>query len=486
MKLTFSYLKRQPTGKACSSFLLCALLLILPLDAAQAHSGQRGFILLLPTHLYLIGGALVVVLSFAVMALVPNAALAKLERARWRLGTLPNGGEIPSLLTLAFFLVLLAAGYHGSRDPLANPLPLAVWSLWWIGFTFLQALLGDLWAALNPWRGLYRLLTALPGLRRWRQAPPLTLPAWLGCWPAVLWFLAFAWLELVYPAPQDPARLADAVALYFGATLVCMLLFGGSTWLQRGEAFSVFFRMVSWLAPLGRRKAQDGRALDLTLPGLRLLDLGVLPLSTTAFVLLALASVSFDGLMRSFWWLDLVGVNPLAYPGRTDLVHANSLGLPAAFAALSAAYLLAVLLGRNLGALQGSRRENLGRFVVAIVPIAFGYHFAHYLPAFLVEAQYGLRALSDPFALGWDLLGTRDLPIVTSFLAHHRSVEVIWNLQVAAIVGAHVAAVAVAHCLALQHSTSRRAALMSQIPMTVLMVAYTLFGLWLLSTPAVG
>jgi FtsH-binding integral membrane protein len=62
-------------------------------------------------------------------------------------------------------------------------------------------------------------------------------------------------------------------------------------------------------------------------------------------------------------------------------------------------------------------------------------------------------------------------------------VHAIWNLQVAGIVAAHVAAVFVAHVLALRRHGTARAALASQPPMTALMVAYTIFGLWLLATP---
>ena len=221
-------------------------------------------------------------------------------------------------------------------------------------------------------------------------------------------------------------------------------------------------------------------------PGSGSCKVGALPLSGAAFVLLVLASVSFDGLSRTFWWLDLVGVNPLEYPGRTVLIGANSLGLIGVFCALVTAYLVAVLLGRCLAGSTSGAGESLGRFVVSIVPIAFGYHFAHYLPAFLVDVQYAVRALSDPFALGWNLIGTGNLHVTASFLANHHSVQVIWNFQVAGIVAAHVVAVAIAHFLALSDAPRLRDAVLSQFPMTVLMIGYTLFGLWLLATPAIG
>jgi len=465
--------------------LLPLALLAIPCGAAEAHTGERAFVLLLPTELYMAGGVAVVALSFAAIALAPAGALRALARARWRIGRLPRWGTWPSLAVLFVAIGLTAAGYLGSRDPLANPLPPSVWALWWVGFTFLSAVLGNLWTWLNPWRGIYRVLTLLPGLRDWRRRPPLRYRRWLAYWPATIAFFAFAWFELVYPAPQDPARLAGAVALYLGATLALMLLFGDRAWLRYGEAFSVFFRIVARLSPLDARPAGGACALSARPPGIGLLRMGTLPPSGVAFVLLALAAVSFDGLSRTFWWLDLVGANPLEPPGRTGLMWANSAGLLGLYGALAALYLAAVLLGRALAG-HGRGAGNLGRFVASIVPIAFGYHFAHYMPAFLIDAQYAVRALSDPWALGWNLLGTREMHVTSSFLANHDSVRVIWNIQAAGIVAAHVMAVAVAHLIALSDAGSHRQAVLSQAPMTALMIGYTWFGLWLLATPAAG
>ena len=73
-----------------------------------------------------------------------------------------------------------------------------------------------------------------------------------------------------------------------------------------------------------------------------------------------------------------------------------------------------------------------------------------------MDVQYAMRAASDPFARGWDLFGTRDLPVVTSFLSDPERVYAIWHSQVALIVGAHVAGVVVAHALALRLAGRRR------------------------------
>ena len=446
----------------------------LPLDAL-AHAGERGFVLLLPTGLYIAGGATAVALSFAVMACMPSRLFVSAAAYARPVARLPRGnGIVGSALGLAIAGLLVFAGFAGSRDPLDNPLPLTTWTLWWVGLTILVALAGKLWAILNPWRALYRLA------RSFIRVAPRPYPASLGYWPAVLAMFAFGWFELVYPAPQDPADLAIAALVYSAVALAGMLAYGEERWLERGEAFTVFFRMVSWLSPL---QPGPGRELRVGIPCRALIGAGRAPASGVAFVLVALASVSFDGLSRTFWWIALAGANPLEYPGRASFVIVNTLGLFATAITLGIAYVVAVGLGSALASDRRGARPDYGDYIVAIVPIAFGYHFAHYLPSFLVDAQYALRALGDPFALGWNLLGLRNLEVKTSFLSNHDSVHLLWNIQVAGIVLAHVLAVFIAHLLALRRHSRIGAALASQAPMTALMVGYTVFGLWLLSTP---
>ena len=56
--------------------------------------------------------------------------------------------------------------------PLENPLPLTVWTLWWGGLTALQALIGNIWAVLNPWIAPARLLRMAAVAQASRQAAP--------------------------------------------------------------------------------------------------------------------------------------------------------------------------------------------------------------------------------------------------------------------------------------------------------------------------
>jgi hypothetical protein len=61
------------------------------------------------------------------------------------------------------------------------------------------------------------------------------------------------------------------------------------------------------------------------------------------------------------------------------------------------------------------------------------------------------------------------------------SANVIWGVQVTAIVVGHMIGLALAHDRALELAPDARIALRSQYPMLVLMVLFTVSGLWSLS-----
>jgi hypothetical protein len=541
---------------ACTAPILAPILALVP-TAASAHGGERAFVLLMPTGYYLVGGTLAVAASFLVLAFLPKGISDRLAHARLPMFALrPPSPIATSLLSFLFLGFLLATGVAGSRDPLANPLPLTIWTLWWVGFTLATALFGNLWAYVNPWTGPYRLVTGLqrawaskssnalaagspppsrrrralkmwgrdracpgldpgvggsPELRRSGFPPPLApphkgevdphkgegdpepllgYPAWLGYWPAIVPFFGFAWFELIDLAPDDPWRLAVAAGAYWLFTFIALLLFGEEAWLGRAEPFSVFFGFIGGLSPLVWTPAKGAdaarRQLSLALPGTALIGRGALAPGGTLFILLTLASVSFDGLAKTFWWLGLNGINPLEFPGRSAVLGINSAGLVLTWLALAVLYTGAVLLGWRLAGRPGKPGALLGTLVFSIMPISLAFHFSHYLTALLVNGQYALAAASDPFGTGRDVLSLGHFHVTTSFLNTYEGTRAIWNAQTASIVIGHVLAVVLAHELARRAIADGRAVVLSQLPLAAVMVAYTLFGLWLLSTPVAG
>jgi hypothetical protein len=302
--------------------------------------------------------------------------------------------------------------------------------------------------------------------------------------------MGFAWFELVEPAPDNPTRLAMAVATYAVGTLVGMMLFGERAWLSRAECFSVFLGFVARLSPL-RLEARGAPSssrhrLILGTPGATLTGQGELPAAAMLFVLLTLATVSFDGLSKTFWWLALGDINPLEFPGRTAVIARNSIGLIATWATLAAGYVLTLVLGNILARRRGKLGQDLGAFALSILPISIGYHAAHYLTTFLVNAQYAVLSLNDPFDVSWNILGLADRHAIVSFLSDHYMVAVIWTIQASSVVLGHMLAVWLAHAIAVERFGTVRAALLGQLPLAVLMIAYTWFGLWLLAAPTVG
>jgi hypothetical protein len=460
--------------------IVATLSLFLP-ATALAHGAEGGIVLLLPTGYYLAGAALAVLVSFLLLAILPANLIERAATMRLDLFTfrdIPHAAT--SLISLAFLAALVLAGFTGSRDPIANPLPTMFWTIWWVCFTVLQVVTGPLWPHLNPWSGVLALLGHN------RRDPLATLPAGIGYVVAIAQFAAFAWFELIDLAPSDPDRLATAIVVYFLFNLLGAMTFGEKDWMARAEPFSIFFGLIGRLSPIAREDAGPNRTtLSLVWPGRQLTGHAALPLSGVLLLLLTLSTVSFDGLSRTFVWLGAIGINPLEFPGRSAVAWSGTLGMIGTFLALSGAFLLCVALGAVMAGNGSAWREAAGRLVYSIVPIALAFQAAHYLTNVLVDGQNALIAISDPFGRGWNLFGTAERHTTTSFLNTLSGVTLIFNTETAIIALGHVIGIVMAHLIALKLFESPRKAVLSQIPLAALMVFYTGFGLWLLSTPRI-
>ena len=443
----------------------------------SAHASERGFILLLPTGHFTVAGIAVVLLTFILVVVkrLPSVASKTLrifaipDQATGMLRVLVGG------LSLLTCIILISAGYVGSRDPLLNPLPTFVWSIWWVGLTLLHAVFGNLWLWLNPWRVLFRCMRFSLGLCG-LQLQHLRYPRWLAYWPSVLAYSLFVWFELIHPAPQDPYVLANVIVGYSLWTLSGLFLFGEKDWLHYGDPFSVFFRFVSLLSFVS---FNDNQCV-LRWPGSAIQSQTTLSTSAVLFIVMMIAGVSFDGLARTFFWMSILGENPLEHPGRTVLMFRNTIGLVVVSVV---AVVLLYICRQTCRFVEIDCQRYLSRITVALIPIAFGYHFAHYGPQFLIDGQYAIHALSDPFGDGRFSFIQPHWSVTSSLLTHHRSVEVIWYVQVFMITAAHVVAVILSHSTTQPEMINTTRKTVAQLPVLVLMLGYTWLGLWLLSTP---
>ncbi len=482
---------------------LIPLLTWFPAGSAQAHSFGRVYNLPVPFWLYAWTGIAALLLSFLVAgwfltrrqdAQAPSQYRIADRPARWLTGLMP----VLRIASLGALLLCIVAGFAGPADAYLN----VNMTLFWIGFVlafaYLTALIGDIYAHINPWRTLTDGLSRLaPGLFRGR----LNYPAALGCWPALALYMAFIWIELL--GHVTPLKLAWMLLAYSGINLMGAWLFGADSWFRQGEFFSVFLRLTGKMAPVAwLPPAHRGGPLRIILrapfSGLRADHDSAQDASISAllFVLFMLSSTAFDGLhvtqvwMKLFWEQGFAFMQPWlgsnlveAYPTLKILhqVWETKTLLLSPFLYL-ACYLACLWLARRLTASPLSLHTLALRFAWTLLPIALVYHISHYYTLILTQGSKLLSLLSDPLGRGWNLFGT-DATAAASAIP---DMGWVWHTQVGLILGGHIVSVYLAHVEALRSFGSPRQAMLSQIPMLLLMMAFTVFGLWILAQPITG
>jgi hypothetical protein len=473
---------RRVRTAAVGAALAGAAVAALP-DAALAHGLVGRQDLPIPRWLFAWGAAVVLVVSFVALAVLwPRP---RLEEAREkRVAGVPVALEVlAGVIGVAGFVAVVYAGLAGTQTATANLAPTFIYVLFWVGIPFLSLVLGDVFAAFNPWRAIARAVAWVAS----RVAPgklpaPMAYPVWLGRWPAAVGIFVFAWVELVYVDRDDPSTLAVLALLYAAIQLVGMSLYGIETSTRRADAFAVYFKLFSTLAPLHwhdralyRRPVLSGAPRLDPVPG------------TVALLCVMIGTTSFDGLSQGDLWTGTNGIAPtlqerflnLGFSQETALQITFTIGLLLMVCFVGALYRLGVAGMASIGG--GHRSGELAqRFAHTLIPIALAYVVAHYFSLLAYQGQAMASLASDPLGDGSNLLGTASATIDYNVI----SATGIWYVQVAALVLGHVAGLTLAHDRALTVYRRVRDATRSQYWMLAVMVGFTSLGLWLLSASA--
>ncbi len=503
--------------------LLLASAVGLGLRPAYAHGFGERYDLPVPLDYFLVGAAATVALSFVVIGIFVRRRSGtfsyptyNLLGPRWFAAMLANRVLLTAikLVFLALFTLVIATGLFGTDSPVDNLTPTLVWIIWWVGMGYISALLGNVWMLINPWKAAFELAEKLMGGEsRSRDTGMFRYPEWLDVWPAVALFLVFAWLENVYRSAGDPFNLGVLVIAYSVITWAGMLAFGKHQWLRRGEAFSVLFGFFARFTPTEVRVTDDRvcgtcgqecnlsdegcvdcyecferteasrRQLNLRPYAVGLAHPGRLSTATAVFVVLALATVTFDGLKETPLWVDAQTTlyDAASIFGSYNLSAIDTAGVVVVPAIFLAVYLAFSWFIREFSADRISVSDVARVFVFSLVPIALAYNLAHFVSLLLREGQQIIPLASDPFGFGWDILGTVDYRINFGIV----NAKMVWFISVAAIVTGHIISVYLAHIIALRRMSSHASALRSQYPMLVLMVSYTATSLWIIAQPIV-
>ncbi len=460
---------------------LALVALMLP-ASAQAHGIVGKADLPIPVWLFSWTAAIVLVVSFVALSTMWTRPQLQQPRLR-RLFRLPRLLEwLAGLFGLAVFALVVYSGFAGAQVTQANFSVTFIYVVFWVGTPVASVLFGDLFHALSPWRTCARACAALLRLaRRGHPANPLLrYPKWLGLWPASAGIVGFAWLELIYVEKDRPSILAALSLGYFAAMLAGMAVFGIDEWSSQADGFGVYFNLLSKLSALVRDK--DG-----VVYARRLLS-GVTDLEirsgTVAFICIQIGTTTFDGFSNGGVWRNnepsLQGLfEDLGFHPTPAQELAYSVGMMFCLLLITAVYRVGIF-GVGKVSERYDRATLTRTFAHSLVPIAFAYVLAHYFSLLLWQSQAMVYLASDPLGNGANIFGTSGFQIDYHIISY----AAIWYVQVAALLSGHVGGLALAHDRALVLYKDPEEAVRSQYWMLAVMVAFTSFGLWLLS--AVG
>jgi hypothetical protein len=452
--------------------------------SAQAHGIVGRANLPIPVWLFSWTAAIVLVVSFVALSTLWTTPQLQKQHRR-ALVRLPAVLEwLACLVGVGLFALVVYSGFAGAQVTQANFSVTFIYVVFWVGVPLASVLFGDVFRAFSPWRTCARALSALMRAIRGgrRREPPLRYPEWLGMWPSVATIVGFAWLELIYvPADRDhPATLAVLSLAYFLVALAGMMLFGVEEWSGRADGFAAYFNLMSRLSAVVRD--EDG-VICLRRPLSGITDLQIRP-GTVALICSIIGTTTFDGFSNGGVWRNL---EPSLQSVFADLgLHqtpalelAYSVGMLFCLGLIAGVYRLGIAGVHSVSSRYGTRQLTHA-FAHTLVPIGFAYVLAHYFSLLIWQGQAIGYLASDPLGNGANLFGTSSYQIDYNII----SFAAIWYVQVAALVTGHVGGLALAHDRALVMYDNVEEAVRSQYWMLAVMVAFTSFGLWLLS--AVG
>jgi len=361
-----------------------------------------------------------------------------------------------ALFGLTFGAALFGADVAGESVNLA---PVTVYVMMWVAVPIASAVVGNLWRTLNPFRTIGLLFPQ----RTAHDAPNHR-------WIAAATLFGFLVLELVHPSGDSPRILGWAMVVYT-ALMVGGLARFGRVWLDRADGFDALFSLIAALSPFSQaatgelivRKPLSGLSSIVVLPG------------TAMIILIVLGGTSFDGFSESPIFIDIIG-----RPTGWGAVAPKLLGLVVMIGIATILYWIGTRQTAKITGIGHDEAANV--FAPSLIPIVWAYIIAHYAQLVIDQSQSFVHRLSNPYgrfdAAGnpiHDWLGTATNNVDLNVI----DVDLVAWVQALSIVIGHVLAVLYSHDLAVSRFDTRNAA-RSQQTMLIVMVLYSVAGLWLL------
>lgn len=467
---------KSSTQAALGLSVLCS-------PAAFAHSFGQPYTMPVPFRLYAYGAAMTLVLSFFLIALLkakPDLGRVVVDRA------VPTSfknrstavGDFGSALSFGLLLLCIFSGLFGTQNPFRNFNMTFFWIVFVLVVPYTVALFGDYFSQINPWHTFTKYAQRLFGIS---FAGKIRYDSGFGYYPAVAFYVVFIWPELF--GALTPRGLAVGLLLYSVLNVAGAWLIGAEKWFKYCEFFGVMMRLLGRLSLLNFSKKRMESCCRVADPHFSIVIFAVFMLSSTAY----------DGLhatlpFAQLYWADVFPKIGGIFAGFDISVQHLKISFYhfwqwAMMLVVLVIYLVVFSFFAWLAkVIVGSPKQTktiIIQFSLTILPIAFAYHVAHYFTLIFSQGTEIFRISSDPLGFGWDILGTATVSTAPLMI----DMGTVWHIQVALILAGHVLSVYHGHIEALQLSRTKRLAVLSQMPMLLLMVAFTVSGLWILSLP---
>lgn len=432
------------------------------------HAFIGRFDLQVPLGSVLLGAAAVVAASFGLIYLIP----ARAERPDTDRAAVPR----PIVMTfqgiaLAYLAFLVVVGILGRQQTVLNSAVVLFWVITLPVLPLLHCIVGGVYEVANPFALLARLATSGASARK-PHDPRLDR---LGYWPAVVMLFLLFWFELALRVvPSTPLALGT-LALIYTAGQVAMGAWLGEGWYRGGDVFQAITTLASTIATVAVHRDQGGFVrLRRGFHPARFLPQGG---GRQALITMWLAGVLADGVRVTPIWTfitdhtrDVAGsLGTLGSVDLGDLVLDTS-EILFTWLAFAIFFWVFVRLAAALSHRDG--REFATIVAPSLIPIALAYLLAHNLTQLIVIG---------PLVTGVADEGSAARALAVN--AHLVAPEVVFWVQVVAIVVGHVLAVITAHARLARVEKNSTLAIRADLGWLSAMLIYTATSLWVLAQP---
>jgi len=443
--------------------------------------------------------------------------------------------RIGKFISVALFLLVIAAGLAGSPIPERNLAPSVTWTFWWTLLIFSILLFGSAWCAICPWD---TLATWLVRRRLWNRGAATTslnmrVPRFMrNVWPAFLLLVGLTWMEIGRGITSDPLATASL------ALLMVVLATMSQAFFER-KAFCHYFCPVgrtigfySQIAPVGLRPIDQSvcdscTTLDCyhgteTVPpcpthlvmgrmkqntyclscgdclrscpsdnigwhsrtlGQGILDVRKPQMSEAYFIVGLLALTSLHGFTMTPWWDGWMIQSARLIGDSGQLLWSFSLGMILFLAAPVLVYwLVAYVTSRLLPAITA--RHLFASMAYATLPLALSYHLAHNLTHLVRESAGFSTLVMNPFGTGMQPLTMMERHMRMNNLILPEAV--IFSLQVGLMIfGFWVAMRVLRQSSITEYLVRRGLGRAKMMPILLFICSISLADLWLLMQPMI-